>query len=67
VSEPIWHGPDLVRDAGLTHVDEGTRRAVFEAFEAAPAPPWPWLVAGPPFQHHSKGCGCTSSAVSDVE
>lgn len=32
---PIWHGPDLVRDAGLRHVDEGTRRVVFEAYDEA--------------------------------
>lgn len=33
MSDPIWCGPDLVHEAGLAHVDEGTRRAVFEAFD----------------------------------
>lgn len=33
--KPIWHGSDLVADAGLNHVSEGTRVEVFKAFDAA--------------------------------
>jgi len=33
--QPIWYGPDLVHEAGLTPVSADVRRRVFEAFDVA--------------------------------